>query len=195
MRPRRIILDIDDVLNSMTLFIMKQVFQCKVDVYDYDKFPAEVGYDIIAAVATLRDEDPIPVTEFWEMVPRGIWAGAPKSYECDWLIDKAADLVGQKEVFLATTPTKCAEAHAGKIDWINQFLPDWIHRQYFITPRKWLLGKPGVVLIDDHAENCALFEEEGGEAILLPRPWNPLHNRSLYPRVHVESQLKRLFGD
>ena len=104
-----------------------------------------------------------------------MWRTVPKSPQCDWLIEKAADIVGQEEVFLATSPTKDPPSHADKLHWIQDNLPEWIQRQYFITPRKWLLGKPGTVLFDDNIENCENFRKEGGEAILVPRPWNPLH--------------------
>lgn len=189
----RIILDVDDVLNSLSLHIIGH-FGGGVGPFDYDAFPVDVGYDIISACEILGGSVPykvnlnwdgsdetdkfIPdVPAFWERVTRdNLWRTAPKSPQCDNLIDRAADIVGREEVYLATTPTKDPQSHGDKLHWIWDNLPTWIHRQYNITPRKWTMGKPGVILFDDHLDNCVNFVEEGGEALLVPRPWNPSHS-------------------
>lgn len=177
---KRIFLDVDDVLNSLTLHILRH-YGCDIGPFEYSAFPHVVGYDIITACQQLGGEVPLidgspDVAEFWNRVTKAnLWRTAPKSPQCDWLLERCAELVGHEEVFLATTPTKDPQAHADKLHWIWDNLPEWIHRQYFITPRKWLLGKPGVVLFDDHLENCENFVAEGGEALLVPRPWNPAH--------------------
>lgn len=181
---KRIILDVDDVLNSLTLHVLRH-YGCDVGPFDYDAFPAEVGYDIITACEMLGGDVPYiedketgemvhNIPAFWQGVTwANLWRTAPKSPQCDWLIERSAEIVGREEVFLATTPTKDPQSHADKLHWIWDNLPDWIHRQYFITPRKWLLGKPGVILFDDHLENCQKFVAEGGDALTVPRPWNP----------------------
>lgn len=182
MKPR-IILDVDDVLNSLTLHILRH-YGCDVGPFDYDVFPVEVGYDIITACEILdgyvpyrRDEDDNFVHDipaFWQGVTaNNLWRTAPKSPQCENLLERAAEIVGIDEVYLATTPTKDPQSHADKLFWIWDNLPTWIRRQYFITPRKWLLGKPGTFLFDDHLENCMSFEDESGSALLVPRPWNP----------------------
>lgn len=175
MKLKRIILDLDDVLNSLTLHLMKTVFHVDVDVYDYLAFPVEAGYDIIKAVSIMKGEPPIGLSDFWEAVPREAWQNAPKSLECNWLIETCAQLVGRDEVYIATSPTKDPESHAAKVIWIRENLPEWLHRQYFITPRKWLLARPDTLLLDDAAHNCQAFRDEGGEAINVPRPWNPMY--------------------
>lgn len=172
---RRIVLDIDDVLNSLSLHIM-QHFGCDVGPFEYAAFPTEVGYNVQEAVIQLGGDAPIHPSDFWDEVTQAdLWRSAPKSPQCDWLIEHAASIVGKEEVILATTPTIDAVSHGHKVEWIWENLPSWIHRQYDITPRKWNLGKPGVILFDDHPENCKKFIKEGGEALLVPRPWNPDH--------------------
>lgn len=182
---RRIILDVDDVLNSLTLHILRH-YKCNIGPFDYFAFPNEVGYDIIAACQILGGLIPyiknnsgefVPdVVSFWNGVTcADLWRTAPKSPQCEWLLDKAVDLVGKDEIYLATSPTKDPQAHADKLHWMWDNLPNWIHRQYFMTPRKWLLGKLGVILFDDNSENCEKFIAEGGDALLVPRPWNSLH--------------------
>lgn len=189
MKLKRIILDLDDVLNSLTLYLMKTVFHVDVDIYEYWKFPVEAGYDIIKAVSIMNDEPALSVSDFWEKVPRESWQNVPKSRECDWLIEKCAQLVGCDEVYIATSPTKDPESHAAKVIWIRENLPKWLHRQYFITPRKWLLARPDTLLIDDAQHNCTAFWDEGGKSINLPRPWNPLYY------MNTEKFLLKILGD
>ena len=188
----RIILDVDDVLNSLTLHILRH-YGCDVDVYDYAAFPIGVGYDIITACELLSGRVPFikgdqnlgeseyihAIPSFWDTVTAAnLWRTVPKSPECDWLIASAADIVGRESVYIATSPTKDPQSHADKLHWMWDNLPSWIHRQYFITPRKWLLGKPGVILFDDHVVNCEKFKAEGGDAFLVPRPWNPRYSQN-----------------
>jgi 5'(3')-deoxyribonucleotidase len=171
----RIILDIDDVLNSLTMHILHH-FNCDVGPLEYEAFPVEVGYDIIAAYEHLSCTTVDSVASFWDRVTEAnLWRTAPKSPECDFILEEARRFVGEENVLLATTPTKDPQSHADKLHWIWENLPEWIHRNYAITPRKWFLGKPGVLLVDDHTENCSKFRQEGGESLLVPRPWNPRH--------------------
>ena len=181
---KRIILDVDDVLNSLTLHVMRH-YQCDIGPYDYHLFPPEIGYDIIGACDMLGGKVPFvkekgdlvyDIPAFWNGVTAAnLWRTAPKSPQCDLILNLSAQLVGTENVFLATSPTKDPQSHADKLHWVWDNLPTWIHRQYFITPRKWLLGKPGVLLLDDHLMNVERFLEEGGDAFLVPRPWNRAH--------------------
>lgn len=197
MTKPRIFLDMDDVLNGLTMDILYRTFNCVPDM-SFKHFPTHVGYDIIEATALLRGDQPMGFFEFWEQVPVGMSLHSPKSLECDWLIETAAELVGREEVYIATaTGTRVnPKKVAAKISWLRANTPDWLHEQYFITTHKWLLGRPGHILIDDNAANCASFEAEGGEAILMPRPWNPLHPkcRGLGPKAHVTVQLAEMFA-
>jgi len=174
---KTIVLDIDDTLNSLTLTIMGSIFGCPVGPYDYNRFPVEVGYDIIAAVNQmlgLEGDDQWQLEDFWNKIPRHLWATAPLASECQFLLERSAQLVGHENVFLASTPTKCPEAHAGKVEWITTYLPKWIHRQYFITPRKWMLANEESLLIDDHDVNIEKFKVKG-QGLIVPRPWNHAH--------------------
>lgn len=169
----KIFIDLDDVLNSFTLWVLSEVFKCGITPFDYDKYPIEAGYEIEEALRILRgDKEKLPPPQFWNAVTREIWANAPRSRECDSILAHCELLVGRENIYIATSPTKCPEAHAGKIEWITNNLPEWLHRQYFITPRKWILAKSGSLLIDDCEKNCKLFEDNSGKSLLVPRPWN-----------------------
>jgi 5'(3')-deoxyribonucleotidase len=197
MNKPRIFLDMDDVLNGLTMDILYSVFHCVPDT-SLEHFPAHVGYDIIQAAAVLRDEKPMDFFDFWEQVPVGIWLHSPKSLECDWLIETAAELVGREEVYIATATGRGVNPLkvAAKVSWLRANTPEWLHEQYFITTHKWLLGRPGDILIDDNAANCAKFEDMGGDAILVPRPWNTLHRWCGQTDAHdyVAHRLTDMFG-
>jgi 5'(3')-deoxyribonucleotidase len=103
----------------------------------------------------------------------------------------AARLVGQENVCIATSPTKCPESLAGKLDWIHRVMPPWMHRQYAITPRKHLLARPDALLIDDVEANIERFEAGGGRGVLVPRPWNRLRGQD--PFEAIERQMEKSF--
>ena len=90
-------------------------------------------------------------------------------------------MVGKENVLIATVPTKSADCHYAKYQWVDQHLPEWCKRQYSITPRKHWLSQPGVLLIDDSDGNVKKWRNpfpdskiEGSQDILMPRPWNAL---------------------
>lgn len=194
----RIVLDLDDTINSLTMHILHRL-GCNVGPFDYDKYPRECGYDIIGAWAKLSGRDVAPVPMFWEWVSRRTWEEAPRSHQF-WLVDHAAGLVGEENVLIATSPTKSADCHFGKYQWMERNLPDWMQRQYSITPRKSWLAQPGTLLIDDCPKNTDEFitppdGRPGGSAILVPRPWNRLHaeHTSSYLAEHL-GQFDYVFG-
>lgn len=174
---KRVILDLDDTLNSLTMHILSKL-GCGVGAFDYDKFPVECGYDIIEAWAKLTNREPVDVSVFWEWISRHIWETAPPSRQYAVIFDSISK-ISADNILIATSPTKSADCLFAKYQWITQYLPMQIHRQYSITPRKSWLAKPGVLLVDDCDKNIDEFRKEGGEGILVPRPWNSLHRQSL----------------
>jgi len=151
-------------------------------------------YDMIGAWSVLSGRDPVPVSMFWGWVGRECWEQMPKSDQF-WLIEAAASLVGQKNVLIASSPTKSPDCLFGKYQWLETHCPDWIKRQYAITPRKHWLAQPGVLLIDDCDDNCNLFMAHGGgEAILVPRPWNSLHEMSDNCSNYLSKKLSKVIG-
>lgn len=176
---RRIMLDLDDTINSFTMSILGSVLGLNVGPYDYQKYPVELGYDIVGAYNKLRLGQPthahlpeLNVVEFWKTLPRAVWAELPKSPQFDCLIKWAENFVGRENVCILTTPTKCPDSLAGKLEWIHKYLPDWLHRQYLMGPRKNFCARQDTLLIDDSDHQVDAFRAAGGHAILIPRPWN-----------------------
>lgn len=190
-----VVLDLDDTLNSCTMHVMKTL-GCNVGAFEYDKFPAELGYDLIGAWSSLTGRDPVDPAVFWEWVSRKTWAQMPRSSQF-WLIESAALMVGRENVLIATVPTKSPDCLFGKYEWMEEHLPAWMSRQYNITPRKWRLSVPGALLIDDADHNVEQWKNRpdkmpSGDAILVPRPWNSLHEIGVDPAATSQYLAKEL---
>ena len=72
---------------------------------------------------------------------------------------------------ISTSPSRAPASSMGKVHWLQQFF-DPRFRQYMLGSHKYLMAKPGVVLIDDSDVKCTKFIEAGGDAIVFPQPWN-----------------------
>jgi 5'(3')-deoxyribonucleotidase len=101
-------------------------------------------------------------------------------------------MVGQRNVYIATAPIDAPSCASGKMIWIQRNLPQWIHRQFLITPCKFVASHPGALLIDDFEDNIRFFQGRGGSTITVPRPWNRLRGRE--PSGHIAMELFRTFG-
>ena len=176
MIPTRILLDMDDVLNRFTMQALAHV-GCAVDPTSFDDFNPAWGFDIIEAANALHPNKGLPFTldSFWGWFSRRDWASWPKSDECNWLIDNCERLVGRENICILTSPVLNPSCAAGKIEWIYEFCPEWLHRQYLIGPMKHMCARPDALLIDDSDANVEAFQKHGGQAVLVPRPWNSGH--------------------
>lgn len=105
--------------------------------------------------------------EFWSTIPPYEWV--------DELVGPLRKLEG---FHIATANSRHPNSAAGKVIAIKSLFGERF-RDYVITPRKWLLGAPGRLLVDDNEENCEKFSALGGSSILFPQPWNS--NRGLCP--------------
>ncbi len=170
MKPTQIFLDLDDVLNEFTMSTLRS-FGCNIKAYD-----PKWGWDIVKAANNTHPTQGFTVPGFWNSLDRDHWATRPKSEMCDWLIKKSADLVGRENVCILSSPTLDPDCLAGKLEWIHDNLPSWMHRQYLIGPKKWFCANLNALLIDDCDQNVDEFRRHGGWAITVPRPWNQSHD-------------------
>lgn len=173
MKIERIVVDLDDVLNTFTLDTMR--FK-GINIESYDEFP--IDYPCIrTAIALMKgkeENEKEDLAQFWDSIPRQVWSNAALAPEFQELLDWCMRHADYEGVPIATTPTKCAECMAGKYEWIERHMPRSMQRSYAITPRKWWLRRPDTLLLDDMESNCKKFEAGPfpGRAILVPRPWN-----------------------
>lgn len=190
---KEIYVDLDDVLNRLSMYILHSV-GLDIDYNSYDEYPTEWGYNILEAAKSLAGGDWRPeLGTFWDMIPQKVWRECPKSELCDWLVPMCVSLVGEKNVYIASSPTKDPDCLAGKLEWIHENLPPFLHRQYFITPRKAQLSHPGALLIDDSDSNVLDWRARDGSAITVPRPWNSRNGLTNRAQEHIHKSLERAF--
>jgi len=177
MQLKRIFLDLDDVLNKFTVQALEHV-GCKVTQQALNCYYEKVGWDILNAANWLRPNNILTRKEFWDIFNREDWANFPVSDEFEWLLDNCEALVGKENICILTSPVLDPGCAAGKMEWIYKHCPKWLHRQYLIGPPKHLCAHPNALLIDDSDKNVNEFSKYGGQAILVPRPWNSLHGKN-----------------
>jgi len=189
MNINRIFLDLDDVLNCCTMTCLRRI-GCPVKERDLHLFDPEWEFDIVKAANAIHPTKKFTTESFWWEINRGTWRTMPKSEECDWLIELCVDIVGRKNICVLTTPINDPDCAAGKVEWIQENLPGWLHRQFLIGLPKWICAHHGALLIDDKYQNVVEFRRAGGQAIVVPRPWNLHYNKD--PKVYLEAALKCL---
>ena len=203
MIPTRIFLDLDDVCNDFTISALKFV-GCLPSGATFDAYDPKWSFDIIKAANELRNQPRRPRIDcpadwkgdftpdtFWSLMTREVWANLPESKEFHSLLSKCEELVGRENICILTNPIIDPECAVGKLEWIYKHFPTWMHRQFFIGPQKWLLARPDALLIDDSDANVKAFRGHGGQALLVPRPWNVLHEANTMK--HIDWALQRFF--
>jgi len=171
----KVMLDLDDVCNLFTMDALHYAGATDT-ILPYREYPERARFDIVKAANLLRDpaEKEYTAVEFWGLLDERFWASirmAPYLYS---LLDSLASLIGEKNICVASSTTLYPGCLSGKLIWIQNFMPSWLHRQYLLGPCKHLLAQSGTLLIDDNRDNCEKFRRHGGEAILITKPWNML---------------------
>jgi len=80
-----------------------------------------------------------------------------------------------EQIYLLTIPMPNPGSYTGKALWVQRHLPEYSKRLIVTPAPKSLFARPDTLLIDDKDENVEGFVKAGGNAILVPRPWNELH--------------------
>ena len=69
-------------------------------------------------------------------------------------------------------------AFQGKVDWIRRNLNlMFTQKQFLLGLTKHWCAHPKALLIDDNEIHCSDFLDAGGNAFLVPRPWNFMRER------------------
>ena len=179
----KIFLDLDDVLCILVPTYLK-ILGC--GNIDYSDIKLEWGYDVVDIVNNLQPHV-YTSKNIWTFATQEMWANLPETQEAKWLLDKCIKKVGRENVFILTKPTDDPSCAAGKVEWIQRFLPEDMKDQYFIGAHKYLCAKENTLLIDDNERNINLFVKSGGLGIIFPRPWNTLNGLSAID--HIEFML------
>lgn len=148
-------------------------------------FPTQAGWDIVQACNILAPECKMTGSKFWGAFDYKFWATLPKTEICDRLITELVAIFGRDKLCLLTAGSS-PQAAAGKVTWIKENLPEFLHKQYLIgTCKRFCAGKDAI-LIDDADINVNEFRKYNGNAILVPRPWNSLHAVACWPYLVEE---------
>lgn len=112
--------------------------------------------------------------EFWQEIDRtpDFWTERVKPYP--WASEVVALCeANANRVIFASAPCNHPQSAEGKIRWLRQhgFMGD-DRNDYMLGPDKYLMAKPGRLLVDDNDGNCVSFETEGGQKLVFPQPWN-----------------------
>ena len=169
----RIFLDMDGVLVDFCVPAMR--FH-GVDIQSEDHFPVAAGFDIELACCMRKPGFKKTSSEFWFALDYDFWVNLKPYRNYRQIIDASVDRFGEDNVFISTTATLSAGCVAGKFDWIHENVPEFLHHKFFIGKHKEVFAaNSSTLLVDDCDDNCERFNRSGGNAILVPRPWNSAH--------------------
>jgi 5'(3')-deoxyribonucleotidase len=160
MSIERIFIDMDGVLADF----ISSAMAVHGATYDAITYP-RMEWSIAKVLGITEDE-------FWEKIDEmapDFWPHIPPYEWMELLVDTAATIA---PIALLSTPSLHPSCHYGKRQWVDKHLPGV---ELILCKSKFLLSKPGRVLIDDNDGNCAKWEAEGGTAMLFPQPWNGNH--------------------
>lgn len=167
---RKIFLDLDGVIVNMhpNAFAMAGVTLEKESDY-----PEGFGWDIVGAVNKFRRDQlqahPLSANGFWDRLNFGFWRNLPP-YEDSFKLVDTLEYYG--EVYFASSPTLDHGCAGAKLAWVREHFPEYRKKTHIGTGKDVFAAIPGAILIDDRDRNCDDFVAAGGQAILVPRPWN-----------------------
>ena len=131
--------------------------------------------------------------DFWDGVSKEFWNNLTSTQECYALLRFCESKVGDRISILTAPPEKnpidCANSVEGKLCWLG-FRN--IKYNVIFTTDKSFCANPKHILIDDADHNVDAFRAAGGKAILIPRPWNSLHDSKLSVMEHVSREWDRI---
>lgn len=111
------------------------------------------------------------IKDFWDKLDFNFWLNLPMHQDglqlLKWILAKQ----GSDDVFFCSTPTLSPGCVDGKIAWIKKYF-DFMDRRYLITEYKEAAAHSDILLLDDRDSNIERFTKAGGNAVLIPRPWN-----------------------
>lgn len=123
----------------------------------------------------ISDINEICNQEFWEDLE---WM--PNGKEILRIVEEA---YGKENIFIITQPMPHKGSWTGKKTWINRMAPEYRKRLMITEIPKAVFASSDILLIDDKNENVDEFIKAGGNAILIPHPWNRLRRHQVIPHL------------
>lgn len=167
----KILLDMDGVLAN---FVQGACDFLKVDNPYRGTFKERTlgSFDILEHLGMSPGEqddfyDDINNVPFWEHL--GVLP------EACAIVAEAEAAVGTKNVCLLSSPSHMEFSMVGKVRWIRKHFPQFQDRYLFGKQKQFCADTVDHILIDDYEKNVDAFRAHGGQAFLVPRPWNKDH--------------------
>ena len=135
--------------------------------------------------------------QFWQPLDYSFWVNLPFGPDGRSILAVVEQVFGPERVCILTSPPLNHHATSAKPWWIAHNLERYA-RRFLIGPAKEFAAGPGSLLIDDSEANVNAFRGAGGEAFLLPRPWNrsfgldPLTSLRTFLAPYYRRRLERL---
>ena len=141
----------------------------------------------------LEDVWEMSPSKFWEpMRGHEFWAKLKPTKEFRRIV-RALPRTVQRAIL--TTPSKRdAESITGKTTWVRTWMPG-MEEEIVFAKNKELIADWNSILVDDTDDVVETFRENGGRAILFPRPWNSRHRKSYRAYEVFEMELQTLLRD
>ena len=136
---------------------------------------------------TSETVDTVCTTKFWDSLE---WM-----HDGHDILREVTKYFKAEQIYLLTYPMPNVESATGKWMWVQKHLPEYYKQTIITQVPKSLFAKPDFLLIDDKNENVEDFIAAGGDAILVPRPWNKLYKYKDCAWFTVATELvKRMDG-
>ena len=142
------------------------------------------------------DIEPI---DFWKNIDEDFWATLPVHDEAYKIIDCVLRQTkgNYGRITLLTSLPSVVDnnkehdppAAAGKVRWLNLNFPVF---KYSLTTCKSDHAHANAILIDDSDTEIRKFRSNGGEGVLVPRPWNSLRSKRKDSVAWVGKQLESI---
>ena len=117
----------------------------------------------------------ITTEEFYKPIKalgKDFWADLDKTREADYLVHVVEERFGSENCCILTAPKNGVVEIEGKYEWVRRNFPRYKNKIIVACNSKRYLASSEAVLIDDMEGHVEEFRFYGGEAILVPRPWN-----------------------
>lgn len=132
----------------------------------HDSWPWGRVFDIFPLIGTNW-------AEASKLCTADFWAGLPWMSDGQRIRDEVWKRFRPDETMLLTKPMDHDDSYTGKAQWVTREMPELRHRLVptHIAKSEFAFDW-NCLLIDDSQENVDAFNNAGGAAILVPRPWN-----------------------
>lgn len=136
----------------------------------------------------------IAEADFWRPLDFHFWATLSWTPTGRVFLDSLISRYGEERICFCTSPCDTIGSVEGKIEWLRRNVPRKMARNFMITPVKQFAAK-GNLLIDDSPHNCVAFKKAGGEAVMVPQPWNEKWRGKMFDPQVLLCDVEAAIGD